>query len=1372
MWKPPKFRRPPPVPVYEPTEAEFKDPLAFISSIRAEGERYGVVKIRPPPSFQPPFALNIEDFRFRPRRQRISELSACTRVRQNFLDRVSRFWELQGVSLKIPRVENELLCLFTFHEEVQKLGGFVKCSEDRKWGQLALSLGFASKSGSASALRAHYERILYPFDVLTQDLKAERKHPSRRSVPNKAKVIREQKNNRGATDVKPDEKIIKGGSNNKELARLQLFGAGPKMQGLGINPSLEIDDNGRNMRKRDTNSPKTSPKKHAEVILRCEKCGVKVEMSSVVPKLHEIPKEIWHCPTCMKTFVGSLMKSERFGFEQSDREYNLREFGERADEFKREYFGLPPHHIDLERVEEEFWRLTDDIEGDLTVEYGADIQAVEKGSGFCSRFNPPGSIEDSQYKEHPWNLVNLPVAKKSVLQYLEGDISGVKVPWLYVGMCFSAFAWHTEDHWTYSINYHHFGEPKVWYCASRFSASKLEEVYKAKARDLYTQDRDLMHHITTTISPTILQENGVEIYRAVQNAGEFIITFPRGYHAGFNSGLNMNEAVNFCPPDWITIGREALTSYRNVKRYNIFSQDELILTISQEAVNKNSVEGSIVTLTHQDLKFMIKKETSERNQITKLLSPNVHRTRLKKDTFCGICQTAVYISYIMFDRRANIVLDDEDIYDVPEGFIDQGIVKGRDHLVCLLCAIGRLQKTDIKPQHVNLMVNWEIEELTNLCDKLKRSLADYEHWEHKIQQFRDNNGTLEEFRELLNQGGRYDTTRMYQNVRQTIDEAEKANVLIQEVFNSNSRPILTHNDLSVLVERIKTFPFMLEKTGMIREQLRKVNSILDELKDEDLTIGVCENLIHREKSLLFEVSDMKNIRQLQKVIRFMPKLSRNYQGIEEAQKVLEEGYALEGFECNKAFLARLKCFETDLEMAMRFASTATEYLEAPDNSDMEVIGEFLEGIQQVTRQFSPEPCLELAREHKATQEWLFKFEKFLKPALGHNEPSLKTANRLLMLAVKLQLHPAEVGQLHDRVESAEEWIERLKKVFLKKGSFWTLKEVLLPRTFDNSTLQFKEMKERKKKNKLNDDDINVDNITDSDLIDVSRRTSPDILQRLERREIEIFKEIRMIHHQKLSRPNSMYCTCQRVAKSVMYACDLCAEWHHLICHRRTYAPSELCVRCVRSRRPSLSSILPLLQDLQAIELQFDESDYLQALIERVVRWQSNYKCMIPDLTRPGPDTESSRSRAISLYLESLLIEVSFDDQNDLREKIKLKAPQFFTMKPPEGAQLGDDAKTPNRKRRDKDTSDVPRRYQNPRKKKPQVVQDEDDDDDDNDVDDDGPCASDLCKRPDSDKVDWVYCERCSKWYHLFCLNMSTGDVKDDQEFVCNSCSRS
>ena len=59
------------------------------------------------------------------------------------------------------------------------------------------------------------------------------------------------------------------------------------------------------------------------------------------------------------------------------------------------------------------------------------------------------------YLSSGWNLNNMPVLEASVLTHVTADICGMKLPWLYVGMCFSSFCWHIEDHWSYSINYLH-----------------------------------------------------------------------------------------------------------------------------------------------------------------------------------------------------------------------------------------------------------------------------------------------------------------------------------------------------------------------------------------------------------------------------------------------------------------------------------------------------------------------------------------------------------------------------------------------------------------------------------------------------------------------------------------------------------------------------------------------------------------------------------------------------------------------------------------------------------------------------------------------------------------------------------------------------
>ena len=63
-----------------------------------------------------------------------------------------------------------------------------------------------------------------------------------------------------------------------------------------------------------------------------------------------------------------------------------------------------------------------------------------------------------------------------------------------------------------------------------------------------------MRHRTIHVDPEIVAKSGIEVYRAEQKEGYLIVTFPRAYHSGYNSGLNVAEAANFAHPSWVEYG--------------------------------------------------------------------------------------------------------------------------------------------------------------------------------------------------------------------------------------------------------------------------------------------------------------------------------------------------------------------------------------------------------------------------------------------------------------------------------------------------------------------------------------------------------------------------------------------------------------------------------------------------------------------------------------------------------------------------------------------------------------------------------------------------------------------------------------------------
>ncbi|XP_020815599.1 uncharacterized protein LOC110189741 isoform X3 [Drosophila serrata] len=196
-----------------------------------------------------------------------------------------------------------------------------------------------------------------------------------------------------------------------------------------------------------------------------------------------------------------------------------------------------PKHFDFEDLERKYWKNITYV----APIYGADVS---------------GSITDTD--QDSWNINRL----GTILDYVNKDyniqIDGVNTAYLYFGMWKTTFAWHTEDMDLYSINYLHFGAPKTWYVVPPECGRKLEKVANQYFPASYKNCNAYLRHKMTLISPQILKQHDVPVSKITQEAGEIMITFPFGYHAGFNHGFNCAESTNFAMERWIEYGKRAV----------------------------------------------------------------------------------------------------------------------------------------------------------------------------------------------------------------------------------------------------------------------------------------------------------------------------------------------------------------------------------------------------------------------------------------------------------------------------------------------------------------------------------------------------------------------------------------------------------------------------------------------------------------------------------------------------------------------------------------------------------------------------------------------------------------------------------------------
>ena len=937
----------------------------------------------------------------------------------------------------------------------------------------------------------------------------------------------------------------------------------------------------------------------------------------------------------------------------------MKQFQEKAADFKEGYFQnkMPfdpvlncPRPVTEDDIEREFWRLVASLEETVEVEYGADIHSTTHGSGFPTIEKHP----QDPYSTDPWNLNIMPYHPDSLFRHIKSDISGMTVPWLYVGMIFSTFCWHNEDHYAYSANYQHFGSTKTWYGIPGADAEKFEAAMRDAVPELFETQPDLLFQLVTLLTPEQLQKADVKVYAVDQRAGQFVITFPQAYHAGFNHGFNFNEAVNFAPTDWEPSGESGVQRLQEFRRQPCFSHDELLWTAAEGAA-----AGGVTIPTAKWLAPALGR-LKDREKTQRELFVVKHKIH---DGPCVITDT---IEDDGPQCQIGFTIDEEDVteeeyqctYCKAYAYISRYKCEKSGKVMCLLHA-GNHECCDMSEEQRyaglghTLHYRRSMDEIEATYQKVSDKSNLPEEWEKKVEKalVDDPTPSLKTLRALLNEGERipYDLSslpmlkKFVERCNEWVEEATNYIVRKQQNRKKNEKAWRKNSKQAEMEERdrelrkVENIVKLLDtadKIGFDCPEIATLRERSEAIKNfqRDARIAISNVVLRQTKEFeeLLELGrgfnvDTPEIEALDKIVQQMKwndrakEIRGQFLNLKEVDDFIEEGIKLEIPEYNDY----LNHFKEQRSAGLAWEAKAKELINAEMIHYPQL--EALSTQAQVnTLPVSPETLAAveqfLNKQREAHKQIISLVERSRSHDFTKRPPYTEVRDTIDRLT-ELNSKPSGTLDLEKETKRHEDWMRKGKKLFGKANAPLHILKSHMEYVLERNVDCF---------------DINSDKPR-LPAEPASREPSPAEAK---------------LHSWEDPRFREVFCICRRIEAGMMIECELCHEWYVnrilvVFYNLTSYRYHGKCLKIARGKvkddekytcpicdwrvRIPRDAARPKLEDLQAwqdeipgLPFQPDEEEILGKIIDNAQEFRQHVSPFCNPVMATADEAETQR----------------------------------------------------------------------------------------------------------------------------------------------------